>query len=50
MIWLVWWLHFRARRRAEVLPSYRLALECLGVGLVALTAHLGGFVSGVNGM
>ena len=49
MIWLVWWVHFRARRRAEVLPNYRLALELLGVGLVALTGHLGGFLSGVNG-
>jgi len=49
MIWLVWWVHFRARRRAEVLPGYRLALELLGVGLVALTGHLGGFLSGVNG-
>ena len=49
MIWLVWWLHFHARRRAEVLPSYRLAVEFLGVGIVALTGHLGGFLSGVNG-
>ena len=49
MIWLVWWLHFRARRRAEVLPIYRLAAELLGVGIVALTGHLGGFLSGVNG-
>jgi uncharacterized membrane protein len=49
VIWMVWWVHFRARRRAVVLPSYRLALEFLGVGLVALTAHLGGFLSGVNG-
>jgi uncharacterized membrane protein len=48
MIWLVWWLHFRARRRAGVPPSYRLAIEFLGVGLVALTGHLGGFLSGVN--
>jgi len=48
LIWLVWWQHFRARRRAEVLPRYRLAIELLGVGLVALTAHLGGFLSGVN--
>ncbi len=48
MICLVWWVHFRARRRAEVLPIYRLALEFLGVGLVALTGHLGGFLSGVN--
>jgi uncharacterized membrane protein len=49
VIWLVWWVHFRARRRAEVLPNYRLALEFLGVGLVALTGHVGGFLSGVNG-
>ena len=49
MICLVWWVHFGARRRAEVLPSYRLAVEFLGVGLVALAGHLGGFLSGVNG-
>jgi uncharacterized membrane protein len=49
VIWLVWWVHFRARRRAEALPGYRLAVEFLGVGLVALTGHLGGFLSGVNG-
>jgi uncharacterized membrane protein len=48
MIWLVWWLHFRARRRPEALPNYRLALEILGVGIIALTGHLGGFLSGVN--
>ena len=48
MIWLVWWLHFRARRRTVDLPSYRLAVEFLAVALVALTAHLGGFLSGVN--
>jgi len=49
LIWLVWWVHLLARRRAEVLPNYRLALEILGVGIVALTGHLGGFLSGVNG-
>ena len=49
MIWLVWWVHFRVRRRAEVLPNYRLAVELLGVALVGLTGHLGGFLSGVNG-
>jgi len=48
MVCLVWWVHFRARRRAEVLPSYRLALEILGVGIIALTGHLGAFLSGVN--
>lgn len=50
MIWLVWGMHFRARKRAEGLPGYRLAIEILAVGLVALTGHLGGFLSGVNGV
>jgi len=49
MIWLVWWVHFRARRRTVNLPSYRLPVEVLAVGLVALTGHLGGFLSGING-
>jgi uncharacterized membrane protein len=48
MIWLVWWVHFRARRPTVFLPTYRLALEVLAVGIVALTGHLGGFLSGVN--
>jgi uncharacterized membrane protein len=48
MIWLVWWVHFRARRRSVYLPSHRLAVELAAVGLVALTGHLGGFLSGVN--
>jgi uncharacterized membrane protein len=49
MIWAVWWLHFHARVRAKPLPNYRLALEVLGLGIIALTGHLGGFLSGVNG-
>lgn len=49
MIWLVWWVNFRARRRAEALPSYRVPVEILAVTAVMLTAHLGGFLSGVNG-
>ena len=49
MIWLVWWIHFQGRRRARVLPNYRLALELVSVGIIALTGHLGGFLSGVNG-
>jgi uncharacterized membrane protein len=48
MIWLVWSVHFRVRQRAAALPNYRLALEVLGVGLILLTGHLGGFLSGVN--
>ena len=49
LIWLVWWLHFRARRTAKALPNYRLLIEFLGILIVALTGHLGGFLSGVNG-
>ena len=49
MIWLIWWVDYRGRRRAAVLPRYRLVLELLGVGIIAITGHLGGFLSGVNG-
>jgi len=49
LIWLVWWLHFRTARQPErKLPAYRLPLEALAAMVVALTAHLGGFLSGVN--
>jgi len=48
LIWLVWWLHFRARRAPGSLPGYRLPIEFLAIGIVALTGHLGGFLSGVN--
>jgi uncharacterized membrane protein len=48
LIWLVWWVHFRARRRTVFLPGYRFVAEFLAVVLVALTGHLGGFLSGVN--
>jgi uncharacterized membrane protein len=47
-IWLVWWVHLRARRQKAPLPTYRLLFESLTVALVILTAHLGGFLSGVN--
>jgi len=49
MIWLVWWLYYRARSGATAVSRYRVLLELLGVGLIALTGHLGGFLSGVNG-
>jgi uncharacterized membrane protein len=48
LIWLVWWVHVRTRKRAQALPNYRLVMEVLAVGLIALTGHLGGFLSGVN--
>ena len=44
-----WWVHWRARKAQPVsLPGYRIPVELLGVAVVALTAHLGGFLSGVN--
>jgi uncharacterized membrane protein len=49
VIWIVWWIHFRARRVAgKALPNYRLILEIVGVVLLSITGHLGGFLSGVN--
>jgi len=50
LICMVWFIHMRTRRRQEeVLPGYRLPLEAVAVVVVALTGHLGGFLSGVNG-
>ena len=48
--WVVFLIHWRARRRdQESLPKYRLVIEALAILIVVLTAHLGGFLSGVNG-
>ena len=50
LIWLVWSIHFRAHRHpGGKLPLYRLPIEIVAVAVVTLTAHLGGFLSGVNG-
>ncbi len=49
LIWLVWWVHFRARQQAGLLAGYRVSIELLAVSTVSLTGHLGGFLSGVNG-
>jgi uncharacterized membrane protein len=44
-----WWLHWRARRSGPLpLPRYRIPLELAGVLAIGLTAHLGGFLSGVS--
>ena len=48
LICLVWWLHFRPRKRNEEPPSYRFAIEAIALLIVMATAHLGGFLSGVN--
>jgi uncharacterized membrane protein len=50
LICAVWFIHMRTRRKQEeVLPGYRLPIEAVAVVIVALTGHLGGFLSGVNG-
>jgi uncharacterized membrane protein len=50
LIWVVWFIHTRiSRKQKEVLPGYRLPIEAVAVVIVALTGHLGGFLSGVNG-
>ena len=43
LIWLVWWMDRRASRIAFQLP-----VELLAAVMVAVTGHLGGFLSGVN--
>jgi uncharacterized membrane protein len=48
LIWLVWWLHFHARKHSRMPSRYRLPLEAVTAVVVAVTAHLGGFLSGVN--
>ena len=49
LLLISWWMHHTARKhhRAE-LAGYRIAIELLGVATIATTAHLGGFLSGVN--
>jgi uncharacterized membrane protein len=44
-----WWVHWRSRESDPLLlPRHRIPLELLGVVVIAVTAHLGGFLSGVN--
>jgi uncharacterized membrane protein len=50
LIWLVWFIHMRTQRKqGAALPGYRLPIEAVAVTIVALTSHLGGFLSGVSG-
>jgi uncharacterized membrane protein len=50
-IWAVWTMHFLARRAGDRVLSANvlLALELVGIALISVTGHLGGFLSGVNG-
>jgi uncharacterized membrane protein len=50
LIWIVFLIHRRARRKPEpAISGTRIAIELLGVLLVSFAGHLGGFLSGVNG-
>jgi uncharacterized membrane protein len=50
LIWIVFWIHFRARNSpGESLPTYRLPVEMISLLVMAATGHVGGFISGVNG-
>lgn len=49
LIWSVLWLQTRARRQQNsVTPGYIFLAESLAVITLAVTAHLGGFLRGVN--
>jgi len=49
MIWLVWWLHFRQRRKpGQRLTAAYLTIELVAVAVITLTGHLGGILSGVE--
>jgi len=49
LIGLSWWIHRQSRRSpSDRLPGYRIPLEAITVIAIAATAHLGGFLSGVN--
>jgi uncharacterized membrane protein len=48
LIWLTWLVHYRGRKPGRQPWQYRFLLEGLAVVVVAMTAHLGGFLSGVN--
>jgi uncharacterized membrane protein len=50
LIWIVCLIHLRTKRKQGAsLPGYRLPIEAVAVAIVAVTGHLGGFLTGVNG-
>lgn len=50
LVLLVLGIHLHARRRPDGKPPrWRLPIEAVAVLLLALTGHLGGFLTGVNG-
>jgi len=50
LIWVVCWLHIQRQRQPRAGSTrLRLSVEVVAVALTLFTAHVGGFVSGVNG-
>ena len=50
LICLVWFIHRKTQgKQGDSLPGYRLPIEAVAAVFVAVTGHLGGFLSGVNG-
>ena len=44
-----WWVHWRSRKSGSpALARLRIPVELIGVAVIGLTAHLGGFLTGVN--
>jgi uncharacterized membrane protein len=44
-----WGVHWRSRKAGMIaLPRLRIPVELFGVAVLGLTAHLGGFLTGVN--
>lgn len=49
LVFTSWLIHWRKRRaNGPALPAYRIPVELVGLAAIAVTAHLGGFLSGVN--
>jgi len=49
ILWVAW-AFWKAREKKHEPSGIVLAIEILGVAVIGLTGHLGGFLSGVNGM
>ena len=49
LIWIVWRRRLNVRQSAKIPGWLDYAVEVVAVAAIAVTAHLGGFLSGVNG-
>ena len=48
MLWALWWMRARYRSSAEHPAKLYFVLASVAAAAIALTGHLGGFLSGVN--